>query len=407
MTFKRVLIANRGEIAIRIARAAAELGIDSVAVFATDDAASPHVAAADQATALPGSGARAYLDIAAIVAAAQGEGCDALHPSYGFLSENAGLARACAEAGIVFIGPAPAHLETFGDKAAARALAQRLGVPLIPGTGALDLAGARAFLAQHGEIMLKARAGGGGRGMRAVLDPGELDAAFAACAREAKAAFGDEGLYAEQRIDKARHIEVQIVGDGVSVLAVGDRDCSLQRRNQKLVEIAPAPDLPDAVRTAMAAAAQALCAGYRGLATVEYLLDVETGAFAFIETNPRLQVEHTVTEEVTGLDLVGLQFALAAGASLAELDLTSAPPPVGVAIQARVNAETLTADGQVKPASGTLTAYAPPGGPGVRVDGAGAVGLRLGGAYDSLLAKVIARGRTAREAVARLDRALA
>ena len=406
MPFQRVLIANRGEIAIRIARAAAELGIQSVAVYAGDDAASPHVAAADQAVALPGSGARAYLDIEAIVAAARGAGCDALHPGYGFLSENAGLARACAAAGITFIGPAPEHLETFGDKAAARALAAKLNVPLIPGTGALDLPAAQAFLSEHGAIMLKARAGGGGRGMRLVLDPGELDAAFAACAREAMAAFGDDGLYAEKLIDRARHIEVQIVGDGAAVLAVGDRDCSLQRRNQKLVEIAPAPNLPDATRAAMARAAEALCAGYRGLATVEYLLDTATGDFAFIETNPRLQVEHTVTEEVTGLDLVRLQFELAAGRTLAELDLITAPPAVGAAIQARINAETLTIDGQVKPSSGTLTAYAPPGGPGVRVDGAGTVGLVASGAYDSLLAKVIARGRTPAEAAARLDRAL-
>jgi acetyl-CoA carboxylase carboxyltransferase component/acetyl/propionyl-CoA carboxylase alpha subunit len=407
MTFKRVLIANRGEIAVRIARAAAELGIASVAVFATDDAASLHVGAADQAVALPSSGSRAYLDIDAIVAAAKSTACDALHPGYGFLSENVGLARACAAAGIVFIGPAPQHLETFGDKAAARALAERLGVPLIPGTGAIDLEVARAFLARHGAIMLKARAGGGGRGMRPVRDPAELDAAFAACAREAQAAFGDDGLYAEKLIDRARHIEVQVVSDGIRGLAVGDRDCSLQRRNQKLVEIAPAPNLPEATRAAMATAAEALCAGYRGLATVEYLLDTTTGDFAFIETNPRLQVEHTVTEEVTGLDLVRIQFELAAGASLADLDLITTPPAVGVAIQARINAETLTADGHVKPSAGTLTAYAPPGGPGVRIDGAGAVGLAISGAYDSLLAKVIARGRTQAEASARLDRALA
>ncbi|WP_419253133.1 carboxyl transferase domain-containing protein [Caulobacter sp. ErkDOM-YI] len=406
MSFQRVLIANRGEIVLRIARAAAELGIQSVAVFASDDAASPHVSAADQAVALPGSGARAYLDIEAIIAAAKGAGCDALHPGYGFLSENPALARACAAAEITFIGPAPEHLETFGDKAAARALAAKLNVPLIPGTGALDLPAAEDFLTQHGAIMLKARAGGGGRGMRLVLDPGELDAAFAACAREAKAAFGDDGLYAEKLIESARHIEVQIVGDGTVVLAVGDRDCSLQRRNQKLVEIAPAPNLPGATRAAMASAAQALCAGYRGLATVEYLLDTATGDFAFIETNPRLQVEHTVTEEVTGLDLVRLQFELAAGKTLAELDLTAAPPAVGAAIQARINAETLTADGQVKPSSGTLTAYAQPGGLGVRVDGAGAVGLVVGGAYDSLLAKVITRGRTPAEAATRLDRTL-
>ncbi|KQV62828.1 MULTISPECIES: carboxyl transferase domain-containing protein [unclassified Caulobacter] len=406
MSFTRVLIANRGEIAVRIARAAAEAGIESVAVFATDDAGNPHVAAADRAVALSGAGARAYLDIPAIVAAARAEACDALHPGYGFLSENPALARACADAGIVFIGPSPEHLEVFGDKAAARALAAERSAPLIPGTGALDLDAARAFQAEHGAIMLKARAGGGGRGMRAVLDPGELDAAYAACEREALAAFGDGGLYAETLLTHARHIEVQIVGDGIHALAVGDRDCSLQRRNQKLVEIAPAV-LPDLARAELWRHAEALCAGYQGLATVEFLLDAETGEAFFLEVNPRLQVEHTVTEEVTGLDLVRLQFDLAAGASLERLGLTAAPPASGVAIQARVNAETLTADGQVKPSSGTISAWSPPGGPGVRIDAAGAVGLVVGGAYDSLLAKVIARGRTATEATARLDRALA
>ena len=369
MPLSRVLIANRGEIAIRIARAAAEAGLESVAIYASDDAGSPHVAAADRAAALPGAGARAYLDIAAIVAAAKAQGCDALHPGYGFLSENPALARACAQAGIVFVGPSPEHLETFGDKAAARALAAERGVPLIPGTGAISPEGARAFQAEHGAIMLKARAGGGGRGMRAVLDPGELDAAFAACEREAVAAFGDDGLYAEKLVARARHIEVQIVGDGNRVLAIGDRDCSLQRRNQKLVEIAPAA-LPDSLRADLWKHAEALCSGYRGLATVEFLVDADSGEAFFLEVNPRLQVEHTVTEEVTGLDLVRLQFDLAAGAAL-DLEV---PPAFGVAIQARINAETLTADGQVKPSGGTISAWSPPGGPGVRVDATGAVG---------------------------------
>ncbi|KAI6244389.1 Carbamoyl-phosphate synthase/carboxyl transferase [Aphelenchoides fujianensis] len=385
MSLSRVLIANRGEIAVRIARAAAEAGIESVAVFAADDAASPHVAAADQAIALPGTGAKAYLDIEAIVAAAKARDCQALHPGYGFLSENPALARACAAAGIVFVGPSPEHLATFGDKAAARALAAERGLPLIPGTGPIDLEAARVFQAEHGAILLKARAGGGGRGMRAVLDPGELDAAYAACEREALAAFGDGGLYAEKRIERARHVEVQIVGDGAEVLALGDRDCSLQRRNQKLVEIAPAV-LPDNLAALLAGWSERLCAGYRGLATVEFLIDVATGEPYFIEVNPRLQVEHTVTEEVTGLDLVRLQLDLAAGATLADLSLTTAPPAFGVAIQARINAETLTAEGQVKPSSGTLSAWA---------------------AARRLLAKVIARGRTPREAAARLDRALA
>ena len=403
MPLSHVLIANRGEIAIRIVRAAAEAGIDWVTVYATDDAQSPHAAAPGRAVALPGAGARAYLDIDALIAAAQAEGCDALHPGYGFLSENPALARACAAAGITFVGPAPEHLETFGDKASARALAAERGVPLIPGTGAISPEGARAFQAEHGAIILKARAGGGGRGLRAVLDPAELDAAFAACEREALAAFGDGGLYAEKRIERARHVEVQIAGDGTRVLAIGDRDCSLQRRNQKLVEVAPAA-LPETLRTQLWKHAETLCAGYRGLATVEFLVDADSGDAFFLEVNPRLQVEHTVTEEVTGLDLVRLQFDLATGAPL---DLAAAPTAFGFAIQARVNAETLTTEGQVKPSSGTLSAWSPPGGPGVRIDAAGAVGLNISTAYDSLLAKVIARGRTREEASARLDRALA
>jgi acetyl/propionyl-CoA carboxylase alpha subunit/acetyl-CoA carboxylase carboxyltransferase component len=406
MPITRVLIANRGEIAIRIARAAAELGIASVAVHATDEAGAPHVLAADAAVALPGAGPKAYLDLAAVVAAAQGSGCDALHPGYGFLAENAALARACAAAGIIFVGPSPGHLETFGDKAVARALAEAREVPLLEGTGALDLAGAQGFFARHGPMMLKAAAGGGGRGMRPVRSAEAVEAAFAACAREAQAAFGDGALYAERLMEHARHIEVQIAGDGAHVVAVGDRDCSLQRRRQKLVEIAPAPNLPDAVRAALFDAATRLTAGYRTLATVEFLVGPNDD-YAFIEVNARLQVEHTVTEEVTGVDLVRAQFELAGGASLADVGLMTTPRAQGYAIQGRVNLETLAADGAPRPSTGTITAYQPPGGPGVRVDGAGAAGLKVTGAYDSLLAKVIGRGRTAAEAAGRTARALA
>ena len=406
MPFKHVLIANRGEIAIRIARAAAELGIASVAVFAADEAEAPHVTAADDSGALPGSGPRAYLDIAAILAAAKSAGCDALHPGYGFLSENPALARACAAAGIAFIGPSPTHLETFGDKTLARALAEAKAIPLLEGAGALDLAAAQRFFARHGPMMLKAAAGGGGRGMRPVRDAEAVEAAFATCAREALAAFGDGTLYAEQLMENARHIEVQIAGDGTHVVAVGDRDCSLQRRRQKLVEIAPAPNLPDEVRAALFDAAVRLAANYRTLATVEFLVGPD-GSFAFIEVNARLQVEHTVTEEVTGVDLVRAQFELAGGASLADVGLMSTPHAQGFAIQGRVNLETLSADGTPQPSTGTITAYTPPGGPGVRVDGMGAAGLVVTGAYDSLLAKVIGRGRTVAEAAGRTTRALA
>jgi pyruvate carboxylase len=251
-----------------------------------------------------------------------------------------------------------------------------------------------------GPMMLKAAAGGGGRGMRPVRDAETVEAAFATCAREAQAAFGDGTLYAEQLMEDARHIEVQIAGDGTQVVAIGDRDCSLQRRRQKLVEIAPAPNLSDAVRAALFDAAVRLTAGYRTLATVEFLVGSD-GRFAFIEVNARLQVEHTVTEEVTGLDLVRAQFELAGGASLAEIGLTTTPHAQGYAIQGRVNLETLSADGTPQPSTGTITTYAPPGGPGVRVDGMGAAGLVVTGAYDSLLAKVIGRGRTASEAAGR------
>jgi len=412
MAFRSVLIANRGEIAIRIARALAELEISAVMVFAEDDARSLHVTAGDAALALPGAGARAYLDIDAIVAAAKGAGCDAIHPGYGFLSENAAFARAAAASGVAFIGPTPEALELFGDKAKARRLAQDAGVPVVPGTeGRADPAAMRAFFAglpAGSAMMIKAAAGGGGRGMRLVQDAGEIEAAYAAAAREAEAAFGDGGLFAERYLARARHIEVQIAGDGERVVALGDRDCSLQRRRQKLLEIAPAQGLDPALRAALAQAAWRLgkAAGYASLGTVEFLV-ADDGTFAFIEANARLQVEHTVTEEVTGVDLVKLQIALAEGRSLAEAGLEAPPPAHGVAIQARVNLETLGADGAVQPSGGLIEAYEPPSGPGVRVDGYGYAGYETGPNYDSLLAKVVVRAPTLAGAIRRADRALA
>lgn len=408
MVFKRLLIANRGEIAIRIARAAAGLGLTSVAIHSQDDGPSLHVRAADEAVALPGTGAAAYLDIAEVVGAAKAANVQAVHPGYGFLSENAAFARACAEAGLVFVGPSPDALETFGDKAAARALAARLNVPLLAGTGAIDLKGAERFLAEHGAMMLKAVAGGGGRGMRIVRQGDDLDAAFAACSREAKAAFGDGAIYAEWLVDKARHIEVQVAGDAATCVAVGERDCSVQRRHQKIVEIAPAAGLGEKLRSALHEAAVKLCAAkhLKGLATVEFLVDAGSNRFAFIETNARLQVEHTVTEEVTGLDLVAIQIQLATGASLAQAGLSETPPFMGAAIQARVNLETLQADGSARPAGGLIRAYEPPTGPGVRVDGYGYGGYVTSPHYDSLLAKVIGRGANHAAAAARTDRAL-
>ena len=408
MAFKRLLIANRGEIAIRIARAAAGLGLTSVAVYSQDDAQSLHVRAADEAIALNGSGPAAYLDIPGVIAAAQAAQCNVIHPGYGFLSENAAFARACAAAGIVFIGPSPDALETFGDKAAARALAARLNVPLLAGTGAIDAAGAERFLAEHGSMMLKAVAGGGGRGMRIVRPGDDVKAAHAACSREAQAAFGDGAVYAEWLVDNARHIEVQVAGDAATCVALGERDCSVQRRHQKIIEIAPAPALGDRLRAALHEAAVKLCSAkhLKGLATVEFLVDAASGRFAFIETNARLQVEHTVTEEVTGLDLVQIQINLAAGASLAKLGIAETPPFKGAAIQARVNLETLNADGSAQPAGGLIRAYEPPTGPGVRVDGFGYGGYVTSPSYDSLLAKVIVRASDHAGAAAKTARAL-
>ena len=411
--FSRVLIANRGEIAIRIARTATDLGIATVAIHPQDDAKSLHVRAADQALLLPGSGARAYLDIAAVVKAAKDSGCDCVHPGYGFLSENADFARACVDAGLTFIGPSPEVLETFGDKGKARTLAEAVGVPIVTGTGgASDLAHIKAFfdgLPKGAAMMIKAIAGGGGRGMRIVREAGEIDAAFAACQREAQAAFGNNAVYAERLIEKARHIEVQVAGDGTHTVAVGERDCSLQRRNQKIVEIAPAPNLDEATRKKLHAASVKLCeaVAYRSVGTVEFLLDAASGDFAFIETNARLQVEHTITEEVTGIDLVRAQFELAAGKTLSVLGLTQTPPARGFAVQARVCLEKLSADGKVLPSGGVIATYEPPTGPGLRVDGYGYSGYTTSPNYDSLLAKVIARGATFAEACARTNRALA
>ncbi len=395
---KKLLIANRGEIAIRIARTAAEMGVETVAVFAEDDAASLHVKSADQAEGLSGVGAAAYLDGAQILAVARTAGADAIHPGYGFLSENAGFAGACTEAGVTFVGPSPETLALFGDKAQARALASRCAVPTLAGTsGATSLEQARAFLATlppGSAVMIKAVFGGGGRGMRPATTQAELEQAFALCASEAQAAFGDGSLYVERFVPRARHIEVQIVGDGAGVSHLWDRDCSLQRQRQKVVEIAPS-SLRGPVRTRLLEAAVALgrTAGYRGLGTVEFLVFPEGDGegFVFIEANPRLQVEHTVTEEVTGLDLVRLQLELARGASLADLGLEQAdvPEPRGVAIQARVNLETMTSTGEARATGGLLTAFQPPSGPGVRVDTFGYAGYRTSGRYDSLLAKVI------------------
>ncbi len=402
-----LLIANRGEIALRIIRTATELGIQTVAVYADDDADSPHVHAADEAIGLPGAGPKAYLDQPAMLAAAKTSGAGLIHPGYGFLSEKAEFARACAAAGYTFVGPDADVLEMIGNKSSARAAAVAAGVPVLPATaGPSSPADMKAFFAaQDGGIMIKALAGGGGRGMRKVHSADQIDGAHQQCAAEAQLGFGDPALFAEALLDAARHIEVQVVGAPAGhqthALALGDRDCSIQRRYQKLVEIAPAQELSDNLRRSLHQAAARLCArvGLRGLATVEFLVTGEN--FVFLEVNPRIQVEHTVTEETTGVDLVAVQLAIAGGASYYQLGLPAGiasdgsevigEPAArrGIAIEARVNMETIATDGSVVPAAGTLTVFSPPSGPGVRVDTYGRPGLVASPQYDSLLAKVI------------------
>ena len=416
--FAKVLVANRGEIALRTMRALHDLGIASVAVYADDDAASPHVHAASAAVALGATGPAAYLDGARLIAIAQAQGCDAVHPGYGFLSERADFARACADAGLRFIGPTPAQLALFGDKAQARALAQQQGVPLMPGTQtAVSLEEAQAFFAQHAHagIVIKAIGGGGGRGMRAVASADDLPAAYARCRSEAQAAFGVDGVYVERLMGNARHIEVQVLGDGREVIALGERECTLQRRFQKVVEIAPSPSLPGTLRERITTAAlsMARAVDYQGLGTFEFLVDLASAdlPFVFIECNPRLQVEHTITEEVTGVDLVQAQIALAAGRRLRDIGLDPAAPPtvLGFAIQWRINAETLDAQGNATPGSGTLRRFDLSAGPGVRVDTHGAAGATPSPHYDTLLAKLIVHTRSPRfaDALRRSQRALA
>lgn len=401
MMHRKVLVANRGEIAIRIARAAGELGIRTLAVFSQDDARSLHVSSADEAWALKGSGPSAYLDIAQLVSVALEHGCDAVHPGYGFLSESASFALRCTEAGITFVGPRPETLALLGDKTRARALAREVSVPVLAGTeGATTLAESYAFFdaLPEGEAMLiKAAFGGGGRGMRIVRKRAELADAHARCASEAGAAFGNDAVYCERLIERARHLEVQVLGDRAGEVShLWERECSVQRRHQKLVEIAPAPNLARGLRERLVEAALTLAraARYESLGTFEFLLDARSGQdFVFIEANPRLQVEHTITEEVTGVDLVETQLKLAAGSTLAELGLarTSVPVPRGYALQARVNMETMDASGTAKPAGGLLRTFEVPTGPGVRVDTFGYAGYATSPSFDSLLAKVIVR----------------
>jgi acetyl/propionyl-CoA carboxylase alpha subunit/acetyl-CoA carboxylase carboxyltransferase component len=407
---KRVLIANRGEIAIRIARAASALGMESVSVHASVDALGLHTRVATETRAIGGGAdpVRAYLDIEALIEAARDSRCDCVHPGYGFLAENAAFARRCLAEELIFIGPAPETLELFGDKVKARQLAKSLGIPIVPGTDETLASAAQAEAAadQLGyPVMLKAAAGGGGRGMRRVEGPGEMAGAFARCQSEAAAAFGDGSVFMEKLVVRPRHIEVQVLGDAAGeVVHLYERDCSVQLRNQKLIEIAPGAGLEPQLRQRILddAVRLAKAANYVGAGTVEFLVEPESGAHYFIECNPRIQVEHTVTEEALGFDLVEAQFRIAAGERLAELglaDQAAIPAPARYAVQARVAAT----------GAGTITGYKEPSGPGVRVDSCGYLGLAPPPDFDPMFAKVIGVSNssgTLASAVAKVRRAL-
>ncbi|MDP6344512.1 MAG: biotin carboxylase N-terminal domain-containing protein, partial [Alphaproteobacteria bacterium] len=404
------MIANRGEIAIRIAKAAKTLGIESVAVYAAIDALSLHTRLTTQARAIGQDGHQdavaAYLDGAALLDIAKEMHCDCIHPGYGFLAENANFAAMCAAEGITFIGPSAAALQLFGDKVTARALAQSCGIPVVSGSTAALESGSEAREIAHSigyPVMLKATAGGGGRGMRAVTGDDELPDAFLRCQSEAAAAFGDGAIFIEKLIERPRHIEVQILADGTGrTVHLHERDCSVQIRNQKVIEIAPAAGLDASLRQDMLddAIKLAKAADYLNAGTVEFLVSPESGAYYFIECNPRIQVEHTVTEQVTGIDLVETQFHLAAGASLASLglaDQAAIGAPRGHAIQTRVVAQ----------GNGTITGYKEPSGPGIRVDACGYLGYVPPAQFDPLLAKLICTSNSGGTLASAVERALA
>ncbi len=411
MILRRVLIANRGEIAVRVMRTCRRLGIETVLAVSAGDAESVPARLADKTIEIT-----SYLDVAAVVAAAAAAGADAIHPGYGFLSENPRLARACEAAGIVFIGPGADVLEAVGDKLAARGHAVAAGLPVLPGglvhIGAIEADGAPGAGGEAGEIagrvgypvLVKAAGGGGGRGLRVVRDPADLAGAVAVGSAEARAAFGDARVYLERYVSPARHVEVQLLGDGENVIHLGDRDCSVQRRYQKLIEEAPAPRLGETLRVGMRAAAVALGLHlkYQGLGTVEFLVDAERSAFWFLEVNARIQVEHPVTEAVTGLDLVAEQIAVAEGR---RLRLSQASVRLdGHAIECRINAEDPAAG--FRPSPGTVTSAVFPAGPGIRVDTHIQAGSAVPPQYDSLLAKLVAAGASRAEALDRLRGAL-
>ncbi len=404
--FSRVLVANRGEIAVRVIRALHELDIEAVAVYSTADSEALHVRLADQAVCIgPPSATDSYLSIPNVVGAAEITGCEAVHPGFGFLSENPAFVRACVDNDLVFIGPPAAVMERTGDKARAKAEMRAAGVPLVPGTeGVATLAEVRVAAAEIGfPILLKATAGGGGKGMRLVNVPEELEAAYAAAGNEADAAFGDGSLYLEKALVPARHVEIQVLCDGQGgVLTLGERECSIQRRHQKLIEESPSQALTPETREAMEACVERACRqlGYVNAGTFEFLLGPD-GAPSFIEVNCRLQVEHPVTELITRIDIVREQIRIAAGEPLS---LTGRAPRQGHAIEIRINAEDPRRD--FAPAPGTITHFRPPLGPGVRVDTAVIQGATIPPFYDSMIAKVIVHDDDRNAAIARAIRAL-
>jgi acetyl-CoA carboxylase, biotin carboxylase subunit len=404
--FDKILIANRGEVALRILRAAKELGIATVAVHSTADANAMHVRLADESVCIgPPPARESYLNIPALIAACEITGADAVHPGYGFLSENARFAEVLEEHGIAFIGPTAEHIRLMGDKIAAKRTAKELGIPCVPGSdgGVNDDDSAKRIAADIGyPVLVKAAAGGGGRGMKVAQSEGELHGAMATARAEAKAAFGDDTVYLEKYLMKPRHIEIQVLGDGQgNAIHLGERDCSLQRRHQKVWEEAPSPALNASEREqiggVVAAAMKTL--HYLGAGTVEFLY--ENGAFYFIEMNTRIQVEHPVTEMITGIDLVNEQIRIAAGAALS---LTQKEVTIeGHAIECRINAEH---PATFRPSPGSITYFHPPGGLGVRVDSAVYQGYRIPPHYDSLVGKLIVHGRTRTECMMRLRRSL-
>ena len=406
MRIRRLLIANRGEIAARVIRTCARLGIESVLAASDADLQSLPARLADRVVRLgPAPASASYLDPAAVVRVAQAVDADAVHPGYGFLSENPALARACEQVGVVFVGPSIESLHAVGDKLTARSHAVAAGLPVVPGGEAADLAAARAVAAEVGfPLLVKAVGGGGGRGMKLVRSAADLAHTLDLAISEAAAAFGDPRVYVERYVESGRHVEVQVLGDGVRAIALGDRDCSVQRRYQKLFEEAPAPLIPDRVRAEMAEAALALAVhlGYRGLGTVELLYDRERQTFYFLEMNARIQVEHPVTEMVTGLDLVAEQLAVAEGLPLRLRQEDIAV--TGHAVECRINAEDWAH--AFRPAPGRIDRVVLPAGDGIRVDTHVQGGSVVPPYYDSLLAKLIVHGTDRADAIARARAAL-